>query len=228
MKPETLLRWHRRLLAGAWTHPASGQGRPPLHHDVQQVIIRLARGKPRWGYQRTQGELQHFGIRVSVTAIRATLRRHRLDPAPRRATTTWRAFLRQQAADIVACDFFAFDTIWLRRLYVLFFIELDTRRVHLAGVNQPQGHLAEISSSPPTPAKRGPGPRLIDPYAHLVDAWLRAQPRLKATVIWERLVAEHGFTGHYQRVKVYVRENRARLTDADAAPAGFHRRFEVL
>jgi transposase len=87
---------------------------------------------------------------------------------------------------------------------------------------------AETSSSPPTPAKRGPGPRLIDPYAHLVDAWLRAQPRLKATVVWERLVAEHGFTGHYQRVKVYVRENRARLIDADAAPAGFHRRFEVL
>jgi transposase len=87
---------------------------------------------------------------------------------------------------------------------------------------------AEASSSPPAPAKRGPGPRMIDPYAHLVDAWLRAQPKLKASVIHERLVANHGFTGHYQRVKIYVRENRARLTDADAAPTGFHRRFEVL
>jgi hypothetical protein len=73
-------------------------------------------------------------MQVSATAIRTTLRRHGLDPAPRRATTTWQAFLRQQAAGIVACDFFTVDTIWLRRLYVLFFIELDTRRVHLAGV----------------------------------------------------------------------------------------------
>jgi putative transposase len=71
---------------------------------------------------------------VSATAIRATLRRHGLDPAPRRASITWRAFLRRQAAGIIACDFFTVDTVWLRRLNVLFFIELDTRRVHLAGV----------------------------------------------------------------------------------------------
>ena len=75
----------------------------------------------------------------------------------------------------------------------------------------------------------GPGPRMIDPYAHLIDAWLRRQPKLKASVIWERLVAEHGFTGHYQRVKVYVRENRARLVRADRpSRPGLHRRFEVL
>jgi transposase len=86
----------------------------------------------------------------------------------------------------------------------------------------------DAPAGPPAPAKRGPGPRLIDPYAHLVDAWLRRQPKLKASVIWERLVAEHGFTGHYQRVKVYVRENRARLTATEPTPAGFHRRFEVL
>jgi putative transposase len=134
VKPETLLRWHRRLVAGAWTYPHHGQGRPPLDHEVQQLIIRLAKENPRWGYQRIQGELQRLGIRVSATAIRTTLRRHGLDPAPRRATTTWRVFLRQQAAEIVACDFFTVDTFWLRRLYVLFFIELDTRRVHLAGV----------------------------------------------------------------------------------------------
>ena len=86
----------------------------------------------------------------------------------------------------------------------------------------------DAPAAPPAPAKRGPGPRKIDPYAHLVDAWLRRQPKLKASVIWERLVAEHGFTGHYQRVKIYVRENRARLTATEPTPAGFHRRFEVL
>jgi len=132
--PETLLRWHRRLVAGAWTYPRRGQGRPPLEHGIQQLIIRLATENPRWGYQRIKGELLRLGIRVSATAIRATLRRHGLDPAPRRATTTWRAFLRQQAAGVLACDFFTVDTLWLRRLYVLFFIELDTRRIHLAGV----------------------------------------------------------------------------------------------
>jgi transposase len=87
---------------------------------------------------------------------------------------------------------------------------------------------ADAPATPPAPARRGPGPRKTDPYAHLIDAWLRAQPRLKASVIHERLVAEHGFQGHYQRVKVYVREHRARLTDAEPEPVGFHRRFEVL
>ncbi len=128
VKPETLLRWHRRLVAGAWTYPHRQTGRPPLDQEVQQLIVRLARENPRWGYQRIKGELQRLGMGVSATAIRTTLRRHGLDPAPRRA------FLRQQAAGIVACDFFTADTVWLRRLYVLFFLELDTRRVHLAGV----------------------------------------------------------------------------------------------
>jgi putative transposase len=134
VKPETLLRWHRRLVAGTWTYPTRGAGRPPLDQDVQQLIIRLARENPRWGYQRIKGELLRLGVQVSASAIRTILHRHRLDPAPRPTTTTWHAFLRQQAAGIVACDFFTVDTIWLRRLYVLYFIELDTRRVHLAGV----------------------------------------------------------------------------------------------
>jgi putative transposase len=101
---------------------------------VQQLIVRLARENPRWGYQRIKGELLRLGVQVSATAIRSTLRRHGLDPAPRRAPGTWRAFLRQQAAGIIACDFFTVDTVWLRRLYVLVFIELDSRRVYLAGV----------------------------------------------------------------------------------------------
>jgi putative transposase len=104
VKPETLLRWHRRLVAGAWTYPRRGRGRPPLDEDVQQLIVRLAAENPRWGYRRVQGELLRLGVQVSATAIRATLRRRGLDPAPRRASMTWRAFLRQQAAGILACD----------------------------------------------------------------------------------------------------------------------------
>jgi putative transposase len=134
VQPETLLRWHRRLVAGAWTYPHRGSGRPPLDQELQQLIVRLARENPRWGYQHIKGELLRLGMPVSATAIRTTMRRHGLDPAPRPTATTWRAFLRHQAAGIVACDFLTVDTIWLRRLYVLFFIELATRRVHLAGV----------------------------------------------------------------------------------------------
>jgi putative transposase len=116
VKPETLLRWHRRLVAGAWTYPHRQTGRPPLDQEVQQLILRLARDNPRWGDQRIKGELQRLGVRVSATAIRTTLRCHGLDPAPRRMATTWRAFLGRQAAGILACDFFTADTIWLRRL----------------------------------------------------------------------------------------------------------------
>jgi putative transposase len=106
VRPETLLRWHRRLVAGAWTSPHRSTGRPALTPEVQQLIIRLARENPTWGYQRIKGELQHLGIWISATAVRTMLRRHGLDPAPRRMATTWPVFLRQQqAAGIVACDF---------------------------------------------------------------------------------------------------------------------------
>jgi putative transposase len=112
---------------------ATGPGTAATDHPPGQ-------GEPALGYQRIQGELRHLGVRVSATAIRTTLRRHGLDPTPRPTATMWRAFLRQQAAGIVACDFFTVDTIWLRRLYVLFFIELATRQVHLAGVtSNPDG-----------------------------------------------------------------------------------------
>src|SRR6266540_157957 len=83
--------------------PHRGPGRPPLDEDVQQLIVRLATENPHWGYQRVKGELLRLGVYVSATAIHTTLRRHQLGPAPRRTTTSWRAFLRQQAAGIVAC-----------------------------------------------------------------------------------------------------------------------------
>jgi len=81
-----------------------------------------------------RGELAKLGIRVSATTIRMLLRRHGLGPAPRRSGPTWSQFLRAQAHGILACDFFTVETVFLKTLYVFFFIELGTRRVHLAGV----------------------------------------------------------------------------------------------
>jgi transposase len=141
--PETLLRWHRRLVAGAWTYPHRGPGRPPLDQELQQLIVRLARENPRWGYQRIQGELLRLGVRISATVIRTTLRRHGLDPAPRRAVTTWRAFLRQQAAGIAACDSFTVDTVWLRRLLPAV-AHGGVERDRAAGRLHPFGHVAEL------------------------------------------------------------------------------------
>jgi putative transposase len=134
VRPETLLRWHRRMVRRRWTYPTISKGRPPVSDEVQQLVVRLARENPRWGYQRIHGELLRLGLRVSASSIRRVLRAHGLDPAPRRAATSWRSFLRQQAAGIVACDLFTVDTVFLRRVYVLFVIELGSRRVHLAGV----------------------------------------------------------------------------------------------
>jgi putative transposase len=89
VKPDTLLRWHRRLVAGAWPYPHHRPGRPPLDQALQQLIVRLATENPRWGSQRLQGELLRLGVPVSATAIGTTLHRHGLDPTPRRTSTTW-------------------------------------------------------------------------------------------------------------------------------------------
>jgi putative transposase len=131
--PETLLRWHARMVKRRWTYGSRGPGRPPLDPDVVAMILRLARENPRWGTRRIAGELGKLGISVSETTIRGVLRRKGIPPAPRRGGPSWREFMRTQAAGIVACDFFTVETAWLRRYYVLFFIEIASRRVHLAG-----------------------------------------------------------------------------------------------
>ena len=96
--PETLRRWHRRLVAGRWTYPRRGQGRPPPDDGAQQLIVRLARENPRWGYQPIKGELLRLSVRISATAIRTTLHRHGLGPAPRRTTCGCQLFESPQAA----------------------------------------------------------------------------------------------------------------------------------
>jgi putative transposase len=133
VSPETVLRWQRRLVARRWTYPHKRLGRPPVSLEVGRLIVRLARENPRWGYQRIAGELKGLGISVSATTVRKLLRESDLRPAGERGGLAWRDFVRAQAAGIIACDFFTVDTLWLGRLYVFFFIEIGTRRVHLAG-----------------------------------------------------------------------------------------------
>lgn len=134
--PGTILRWHRRLVTRKWTQPYRRGGRPPLDEQIVALILRLAGENPRWGYRRIQGELKKLGISASATSIRTVLLGNGLQPAPRRPSVTWQAFLRAQAAGIIATDFFTVETVWLTTLYVLFIIELGTRRVRLIGVTR--------------------------------------------------------------------------------------------
>jgi putative transposase len=133
--PATLLRWHRDLVARSWTYPRHNRTAPnALEEDVVALVLRLARDNPHWGYLRIVGECRKLGVTVSATTVRNVLRRHRLHPAPRRSGPSWSDFLRAQAAGTLACDFFHVDTVMLRRVYVLFFVELERRKVYLAGV----------------------------------------------------------------------------------------------
>jgi putative transposase len=127
-----LLRWHRRLVARRWRYPGQS-GRPPIGGEIRELVLRLARENPRWGYQRIAGEISRLGLTVSATTVRKILREAGIGPAGERGGLSWRAFLRAQAQSILAVDFFTVETISLQRLYVLFFIELGNRRVHLAG-----------------------------------------------------------------------------------------------
>jgi len=132
VRPQTLLRWHRELVRRKWTYRrARTPGRPPIDPEVVALVLRLARENLRWGCVRICGELRKLGIRVSATTVRTLLRRDGLGPAPRRCGPTRTQFLKAQAEGIVACDFFTVETIWLKTLYVLFFIQVATRQVVL-------------------------------------------------------------------------------------------------
>ncbi|MGH7128362.1 MAG: integrase core domain-containing protein [Planctomycetaceae bacterium] len=140
VRPETLLRWHRRLVGRRWTYPYVSPGRPPLDASVAALIVRLARENPRWGYRRIVGELKGLGMAVSATTVRTVLIGAGVSPAPERTGLSWRAFLRQQAATTLACDFLTVETAFLQRIYVLFFISLATRRVeYVASTSNPNG-----------------------------------------------------------------------------------------
>jgi putative transposase len=134
--PATLLRWHRELVARRWTYPHRRPGRPGTPVDVRELVVRLARENPSWGYRRIQGELVGLGVSLAASTVWEILRREGIEPAPRRLESSWAEFLRRQAASILECDFLTVDTLSLKRFYILIFIELASRRVHIAGMTR--------------------------------------------------------------------------------------------
>jgi putative transposase len=132
--PATLLRWHRELVARRWTYPRRRPGRPQTPAKVRTLVVQLARENPSWGYRRVQGELVGLGIKLAASTVWTILKEAGIEPAPKRHEQSWSEFLREQATSIFECDFLTVDTLFLKRFYVLFFVELATRRIHLAGI----------------------------------------------------------------------------------------------
>jgi putative transposase len=133
IRPETLLRWHQDLVRRRWSYPHR-RGRPAVTAELRALVVRLARENATWGYRRIHGELRRLGFRIGASTVWAILHGAGVDPAPKRSALSWRQFLRAQAKGVLAVDFFTVDTVLLRRLYVLFVIEVASRRVHVLGV----------------------------------------------------------------------------------------------
>jgi putative transposase len=138
--PGTILRWHRDLIKHHWIQPRRHTAGRRTAPGLRRLILRLASENSSWGYRRIQGELAGLGYPIAASTVWSILKRAGIDPAPRRDGPTWRQFLAAQAQGILATDFFCVDTLLLQRLYVLFFVEHATRRVHLLGVTaNPRG-----------------------------------------------------------------------------------------
>ena len=135
VRPETVLRWHRDLLARR--HAARSRrrrpGRPRTVRSIRLLVLRLARENPCWGYRRIHGELLVLGIKVAASTVWEILQQAGIDPAPERTSTTWASFLRSQAGALLACDFFETVTVTGARLYVLAVIEHASRRIRVLG-----------------------------------------------------------------------------------------------
>jgi transposase len=135
VKPATLFRWHNQLVRRKWAYRHRNAGRPQIDKEIQQLVLRLAREND-WGYERIEGELHKLGYTISHETVGNILRRHDIPPAPERETSpSWRHLMTHYKDQLLACDFFTVETLFLQTIYVLFFIEIGSRRVHFAGCN---------------------------------------------------------------------------------------------
>jgi len=138
--PDTLLAWHRKLIAKKWTYARKGPGRPPVAQEITDLVLRMAWENTSWGYDRIQGALTNIGYVVAPNTVKNILKRHGIEPAPEREKrTSWKTFLKAHWDVMAATDFFTVE-VWTARglvtYYVLFVMRLKTRRVHIAGVTK--------------------------------------------------------------------------------------------
>jgi putative transposase len=161
--PDTILRWHRQLIARKWTVEPKRRGRPGIMREISSLIVRMATENPAWGYTRIQGALKNLGHGVARSTVAKVLKANGLPPAPGRPSS-WRTFLRAHWGAIAGADFFTSE-VWTPRglitYYTLFVIDLRNRRVHVAG-------------STPTP-----------------DAWFMAQTARRLTDAVDGFLAGH-------------------------------------
>jgi putative transposase len=151
--PATLLTWHRRL-TGRHLRSPNAPGRPPVAAEIRELVLRLARQNPRWGYRRIQGEAQRLGYRVGEGTVRRVLAASGVRPAPRRASASWQQFLRTQAHGLLACDLFHVDTVFLRRPQVFFVIEVVAYWPRWRSTTTSTARTRAVSSAPPTTSQR--------------------------------------------------------------------------
>jgi transposase len=186
VRPETLLCWHRRLIARRWTYESAGPGRPPLAPELRELVLRLARENPSWGYKRIVGELQQLGVGVSATTVRKLLKAAGLPPAPERDRLSWRSLLRAQAATMLAADFFTVETVRAEaavcaRLPLPRYPPGRVRRLH----RQP-GHRLDAAAGPKRTHRTGrpwTAPALPDP-----------RPRQEVSRAFDAVFASEGIT----------------------------------
>ena len=165
--PETLLAWHRRLIARKWDYSERRKqpGRPRVMAEISKLVVGMAKSNPRWGYTRIRGALSNLGHTVARSTIANILREQGIQPAPERGERTpWRTFLTAHWETVAATDFFTVEVATVRRLvtyYVLVVIELSSRKVHIAG----------ITPGPDGPLIMQVGRNLTDPF----DGFLRGK-----------------------------------------------------